>query len=69
LVQLQSSDFIAYESQKYVSDHALIRSGRRRPRAPLFLFRDRKPRTFLWSEERITAFCNHVGIKRREEAC
>lgn len=70
-VHLQAADFIAYECQKHISDHALIRSGQKVPRVPLLFFGEKKPhpRTYLWTEERIIRFCERFGIKRREQSC
>ncbi|MHB8753685.1 MAG: DUF3800 domain-containing protein [Candidatus Acidiferrales bacterium] len=65
VVQIQAADFLAYEVRKYIVDHPLIRSGRRLPRAPLWMFGQRRPDTKFFNEQRFVDHCHEFGIEKR----
>jgi len=65
VVQIQASDFLAYEVSKYVKDHTLIRAGVRKGRESLKIFGQKKPDMFFFNERRVIGFCKHFKINPR----
>ena len=65
IVQIQAADFLAYEVRKYIVGHALIRSGQRLPRAPLWMFGQRRPDRKFFNEQRFVDHCHEFGIEKQ----
>jgi hypothetical protein len=63
-IQLQASDFLAYEIRKFVMDHAKYKSGERTPRKSLALLRTTPADIQFYGYERLLDLCRAAAELR-----
>ncbi len=65
VIQLQASDYLAYEIKKYVIDHPKYKRGERFPRMSLGALTATDVHRRFWNLERLRALCDRMGVKNR----
>jgi hypothetical protein len=67
MVQIQAADFLAYEISKYIKDVLSIVGTTKvvKARESLRMFGAKAPRTLFFDRRKLTAFCLHFNVGRR----